>query len=157
MGVLVGLAIYNATLLDLHFPLAIYRKLLSQPTSLADLEDIDPELMHGTTRHRKRDLSDENEYDIGREFRCGAAGGYATRGRGERKPNGKDCDVLLCGGCAGLKKLLEHDEEATGGSVQDVFCLSFEVHRHIASVLLGLGLGYIGHILPLLFYLRIPL
>jgi hypothetical protein len=51
VGVLVGLAIYNATLLDLHFPLAIYRKLLSQPTSLADLEDIDPELMHGTTRH----------------------------------------------------------------------------------------------------------
>jgi hypothetical protein len=33
--------------------------------------------------------------------------------------------------CAGLKKLLEHDEEATGGSVQDVFCLSFEVPIHL--------------------------
>lgn len=47
VGVLVGLAIYNATLLDLHFPLAVYRKLLGLPVSLADLEDIDPELMGG--------------------------------------------------------------------------------------------------------------
>ena len=69
-----GLAIYNATLLDLHFPKAVYRKLLDLPLTLTDLEDIEPELM------------------------------------------------------AGLRKLLDFNEEASGGvSVQDVFCLNFEV------------------------------
>ncbi len=76
VGVLIGLAIYNAALLDLHFPRVVYKKLLDLPVSLADLGEIEPELM------------------------------------------------------AGLKKLLEYDEEGEeggGGKIEDVFCLSFEV------------------------------
>jgi hypothetical protein len=35
VGVLVGLAIYNATLLDLHLPRVVYKKLLDLPVRLA--------------------------------------------------------------------------------------------------------------------------
>jgi len=44
LGNVVGLAIYNNVLLDLHFPLIVYKKLLDpkyQPT-LGDLEEINP-------------------------------------------------------------------------------------------------------------------
>lgn len=34
VGVLVGLAVYNATLLDLHFPLVCYKKLLELPVGM---------------------------------------------------------------------------------------------------------------------------
>ena len=44
MGLVLGLAIYNAVLLDFPLPLVLYRKLLGQPTSLRDLEDMDPTL-----------------------------------------------------------------------------------------------------------------
>jgi len=73
VGTLLGLAIYNSTLLDLHFPLAAYKKLLGIPLGLDDLEDIDAGLM------------------------------------------------------TGLKKLLNYQPEEGGASVEEVFCLTFEV------------------------------
>lgn len=73
IGVLLGLAIYNSTLLDLHFPLAVYKKLLGNTMGLNDLEDIDPDLMQGLT------------------------------------------------------KLLMYTPGPEGASVEDVFCLNFEV------------------------------
>ena len=39
VGVLFGLAIYNSVLLDVHFPIAIYRKILGLPLGLEDLPD----------------------------------------------------------------------------------------------------------------------
>ncbi|KAJ1977816.1 hypothetical protein H4R35_002144 [Dimargaris xerosporica] len=42
MGSLIGLAIYNSVILDVHFPLALYKKLMDQPVGLADLADLDP-------------------------------------------------------------------------------------------------------------------
>jgi ubiquitin-protein ligase E3 A len=45
VGVLVGLALYNGVLLDVHFPLAVYRKLLGLPLGLEDL--VDEELKKG--------------------------------------------------------------------------------------------------------------
>ncbi|CAN0056277.1 unnamed protein product [Phaeothamnion confervicola] len=47
IGTLMGLAVYNAVLLDVRFPLAVYKKLLGLPLCLNDLEDLDPELRHG--------------------------------------------------------------------------------------------------------------
>jgi ubiquitin-protein ligase E3 A len=44
-GVLVGLALYNSVLLDVHFPMAVYRKLLGYPLGLEDM--VDPELKRG--------------------------------------------------------------------------------------------------------------
>eukprot|EP00980_Cylindrotheca_fusiformis_P004137 scaffold902_cov147-Cylindrotheca_fusiformis.AAC.2 len=39
VGVLVGLAVYNSVLLDVHFPQAVYRKLLRMPLGLEDMVD----------------------------------------------------------------------------------------------------------------------
>ena len=44
VGLVLGLAIYNAVLLDFPLPLALYRKLLGQPAGLRDLADMDPTL-----------------------------------------------------------------------------------------------------------------
>jgi alpha-tubulin suppressor-like RCC1 family protein len=41
VGVLVGLAVYNSVLLDVHFPPAVYRKLLRMPLGLEDMVDED--------------------------------------------------------------------------------------------------------------------
>lgn len=44
MGLVLGLAIYNAVLLDFPLPQALYRKLLGQSCTLRDLSDMDPML-----------------------------------------------------------------------------------------------------------------
>jgi hypothetical protein len=93
VGILIGLAIYNAVLLDLHFPRAVYKKLLGLPLGLADLEDIEPELM------------------------------------------------------TGLRKLLEYRETPGGATIQDVFCLTFEVsgrNSHLAPCTLASHVGRTG-------------
>jgi hypothetical protein len=41
VGILVGLAVYNCVLLDVHFPQAVYRKLLGHSLGLEDLPDAD--------------------------------------------------------------------------------------------------------------------
>ena len=42
IGIVCGLAIYNSTIVNLPFPLALYRKLLCQPLSLDDLAGLSP-------------------------------------------------------------------------------------------------------------------
>ncbi|KAM4709462.1 putative E3 ubiquitin-protein ligase HERC3 isoform 2-T2 [Discoglossus pictus] len=42
IGIMCGLAIYNFTVVDLHFPLALYKKLLKVPPSLEDLKELSP-------------------------------------------------------------------------------------------------------------------
>lgn len=44
VGLVLGLAVYNAVLLDFPLPIALYRKLLGQPTGLRDLKEMDPPL-----------------------------------------------------------------------------------------------------------------
>lgn len=44
---ILGLAIYNSTLLELHFPTVVYKKLLNEPVSFHDLKELDPDLHHG--------------------------------------------------------------------------------------------------------------
>lgn len=44
IGILCGLAIYNGTIIDLPFPLALYKKLLDKPVNLDDLRELDPQL-----------------------------------------------------------------------------------------------------------------
>ena len=41
VGILVGLAVYNSVLLDVHFPQAIYRKLLGESLGFEDLVDVE--------------------------------------------------------------------------------------------------------------------
>ncbi|CAJ1052444.1 probable E3 ubiquitin-protein ligase HERC3 [Xyrichtys novacula] len=42
IGIICGLAIYNSTVVDLHFPLALYKKLLNVSTTLEDLMELSP-------------------------------------------------------------------------------------------------------------------
>lgn len=42
VGALIGLAIYNSVLLDVHFPLALYKKLQGLPVGLDDLAELAP-------------------------------------------------------------------------------------------------------------------
>lgn len=43
-GAILGLAIYNSTILDLHFPLSIYKTLLNKTLTFEDYSDIYPEV-----------------------------------------------------------------------------------------------------------------
>ncbi|CAO3587479.1 unnamed protein product [Absidia cylindrospora] len=47
VGLVLGLAIYNSTILDIHLPLVCYKKLLDQKVGLEDLEDFQPGLARG--------------------------------------------------------------------------------------------------------------
>lgn len=44
VGIILGLAIYNNHILDIHFPLALYKKLLDKPVTLDDFEQFDPQV-----------------------------------------------------------------------------------------------------------------
>ena len=41
-GILIGLAIYNGVVLDIKFPLVLYKLLAGQPPSMSDLLELDP-------------------------------------------------------------------------------------------------------------------
>ena len=42
IGVVLGLAIYNSTIVDIHFPAVVYRKLMGKKGTFEDLGDVDP-------------------------------------------------------------------------------------------------------------------
>ncbi|XP_063074747.1 probable E3 ubiquitin-protein ligase HERC3 isoform X2 [Engraulis encrasicolus] len=42
IGIICGLAIYNSTVVDLHFPLVLYKKLLNVSPTLEDLKELSP-------------------------------------------------------------------------------------------------------------------
>ncbi|KAI8797509.1 E3 ubiquitin-protein ligase HERC4 isoform X1 [Biomphalaria glabrata] len=42
IGILCGLAIYNFTIINLQFPLALYKKLLKKPVTVDDVKELDP-------------------------------------------------------------------------------------------------------------------
>lgn len=44
IGIILGLALFNNVILDIKFPLVIYKKLLELPLSLEDMKECDPEL-----------------------------------------------------------------------------------------------------------------
>ncbi|XP_066549471.1 probable E3 ubiquitin-protein ligase HERC4 isoform X1 [Amia ocellicauda] len=44
IGIICGLAIYNLTIVDLHFPLALYKKLLKKTPTLDDLKELMPDV-----------------------------------------------------------------------------------------------------------------
>ena len=47
VGMLIGIAIYNSILLDIKFPLTIYKKLCDYKVDLGDLYEIDSDLYKG--------------------------------------------------------------------------------------------------------------
>eukprot|EP00123_Amoebidium_parasiticum_P011940 comp21004_c0_seq1/m.28191 comp21004_c0_seq1/g.28191 ORF comp21004_c0_seq1/g.28191 comp21004_c0_seq1/m.28191 type:complete len:730 (-) comp21004_c0_seq1:291-2480(-) len=47
IGQILGLAIYNSVILDVHFPMVVYRKLMDRPVDLTDLKESHPSLGRG--------------------------------------------------------------------------------------------------------------
>ena len=75
VGIVLGLAIYNDTIIDISFPKALYKKLLGESVDMSDLKELDPTLYKN------------------------------------------------------FQELLNYDEEENGGSVEDVFCLTFSIDK----------------------------
>ena len=42
VGMLLGLAMYNSVILDVHFPMALYKKLVDHPVNIEDLKAMNP-------------------------------------------------------------------------------------------------------------------
>ncbi|CAG8527024.1 7036_t:CDS:10 [Ambispora gerdemannii] len=63
IGRLLGLAIYNSVILDVHFPIALYRKLKNQPVNLQDLKELDPTLGKGLEQLLTLDDDVESTYN----------------------------------------------------------------------------------------------
>lgn len=47
VGITLGLAIYNNVILDVHFPLAVYKKLMGLEMTFQDLKEVFPQLGKG--------------------------------------------------------------------------------------------------------------
>ena len=62
IGIILGLALFNNVILDVKFPLVIYKKLLGIKPNLNDLKEIDPELFQTFTY--LQNTKDENLKDI---------------------------------------------------------------------------------------------
>ena len=57
IGVVLGLAIYNSTIVDIHFPAVVYRKLMGKKGTFEDLGDVDPvklEILRTLVKSAKR-------------------------------------------------------------------------------------------------------
>ncbi|KAK0090592.1 hypothetical protein PV325_010558 [Microctonus aethiopoides] len=63
IGTLCGLAIYNFIIINLPFPLALYKKLLHEPVTFSDLKDLSPTLANSL-----QSILDYNEPDIEEVF-----------------------------------------------------------------------------------------
>jgi ubiquitin-protein ligase E3 A len=46
IGIILGLAIYNSVILDVHFPSVVYRKLIGRPGTFEDLKTSHPVSKH---------------------------------------------------------------------------------------------------------------
>ncbi|XP_054060634.1 probable E3 ubiquitin-protein ligase HERC4 isoform X2 [Rissa tridactyla] len=91
IGVVCGLAIYNFTIVDLHFPLALYKKLLNKKPSLDDLKELMPDVGRGMQQ-----LLDYPEDDIEEAFCLNftiTVENFGTTETKELVPNGADIPV----------------------------------------------------------------
>jgi len=66
IGKLLGLAIYNGVILDVHFPRVVYKKLRDSPVVFEDLKDLDPEMARGL--QQLLDFEGDVEEVFGRTF-----------------------------------------------------------------------------------------
>ncbi|KAK3829114.1 MAG: hypothetical protein J3Q66DRAFT_324376 [Benniella sp.] len=91
VGVVIGLAIYNSTILDLPLPLAVYKKLLGVPVALEDLAAFRPDLAKGFEQ-----LLNYEGHDVEDVFCLNFVGSYEAYGDVVEKPlvrDGKDVPV----------------------------------------------------------------
>ncbi|XP_071808408.1 probable E3 ubiquitin-protein ligase HERC4 [Asterias amurensis] len=94
VGVIVGLAIYNLTIISLPFPLALYKKLLKRPANtLEDLKQLDS-LVAGNLQKLLDMEEAEDVLDLGLTFQI-ATENFGEVETTELKPGGAEVDVTL--------------------------------------------------------------
>lgn len=62
IGFLCGLAIYNFTIINLPFPLALYKKILGEPVDISDLKDLMPTV--GKSMQQLMDYQEDDVADV---------------------------------------------------------------------------------------------
>ncbi|XP_032310272.1 probable E3 ubiquitin-protein ligase HERC4 isoform X2 [Drosophila ananassae] len=115
IGVLCGLAIYNFTIINLPFPLALFKKLLAKPVDLSDLRQLSPaeaNSMQSILDYEGEDFKDV--FDLTFEISRDVFGESETKCL---KPNGNEIAVTL-----------ENREEFVNLYVDFVFNKSVDVH-----------------------------
>lgn len=91
VGLLCGLAIYNFTIINLPFPLALYKKLLGEPVDLQDLKTLSPTLGKGLESLLEYEGDDvENVFFLKFEVTRDVFGEVRTT---PLKPNGENITV----------------------------------------------------------------
>ncbi|GJJ73506.1 E3 ubiquitin-protein ligase HECTD2 [Entomortierella parvispora] len=93
VGVVIGLAIYNSTILDLPLPLAVYKKLLNTPVTLEDLATFRPDLAKGFDQLLNYEDEDNSIEDV---FCLNFVGVYEAYGESREVPlipGGEDIPV----------------------------------------------------------------
>ncbi|ORX50733.1 HECT-domain-containing protein [Piromyces finnis] len=86
IGRLIGVAIYNSVILDLHFPLALYKKLRGIKVDLEDIKELDPMLYVGL----RKTLTDENVESYEQSFQIQIDNNYGGSVTVDLKPNGEN-------------------------------------------------------------------
>lgn len=91
IGVICGLAIYNFTIINLPFPLALYKKLLDEKVDLNDLRDLSPTLANSMQQILDYDGDDfEETFDLHFEISRDIFGESTSE---PLKPNGAEISV----------------------------------------------------------------
>lgn len=90
IGLVLGLAVHNGQILDLHFARALFRKLLNLPVGFAHLADVDPELHRGLEQLLRYEGDVESTFCADFTLTDTAFGAAATV---ELKPGGAELAV----------------------------------------------------------------
>ncbi|RKP06502.1 hypothetical protein THASP1DRAFT_35133 [Thamnocephalis sphaerospora] len=85
VGVIIGLAIYNSTILDIRLPLACYKKLMGAPVGLSDLAKFRPTLVDGFA-HGLRQLLEYKGDDVEDVFGLDFVAQYEAFGEIQLRP-----------------------------------------------------------------------
>lgn len=93
IGVLLGLAIYNNIILDVHFPMVVYRKLLGRQGVFADLEDWSPTLYRTLTDMLNYNGDDDMKETFMQTFKIGYKDVFGNVLFHELKENGDEIYV----------------------------------------------------------------
>ncbi|KAJ2747137.1 putative E3 ubiquitin-protein ligase [Coemansia sp. BCRC 34301] len=137
VGVVVGLALYNSTILDLHLPLAVFKKLL--PTGLyqaATAPGVASALFVAKSAAAEASIISANHYPFNSGGGTASSGGGSSDGRspiyGLLSPSAQlryqinemlgDVSQFRPDLARGLRALLQYRDD----DVEDIFCLTFE-------------------------------
>ncbi|XP_074650630.1 ubiquitin-protein ligase E3A-like [Tubulanus polymorphus] len=91
IGIVLGLAIYNNVILDVHFPMVVYRKLLGKIGTFEDLKDSHPSLANGL--QELLDYEGNVEETVMHNYRIGYQDVFGNNLTHDLKENGDEIPV----------------------------------------------------------------